>query len=151
MLIPVYRRKEIVAFTKIDLVDYVELSKFRLGLSGKGYVTRAAGNGVARHLYIARSIMGLDPGDPREVDHRNRNKLDNRRANLRVVTRAQNRENLPSHSDGTSSFRGVSWQSGAGKWQAMVRNKNLGLFSDEEKAAEAARRYREQHMTHALD
>jgi hypothetical protein len=40
-----------------------------------------------------RRILGLQPGDGRQVDHLNHNTLDNRRENLVVVTNRRNSEN----------------------------------------------------------
>lgn len=53
---------------------------------GKPYVHSA------EHGYLHRVIMGDIPAGM-EIDHINRNTLDNRRDNLRIVTRSQNLQN----------------------------------------------------------
>lgn len=53
---------------------------------GKPYVHSA------QHGYLHRAIMGDIP-EGYEIDHINRNTLDNRKDNLRIVTRSQNLQN----------------------------------------------------------
>ena len=52
-----------------------------------------------------RRILGLSPGDNRQVDHVDHNTLDNRRSNLRIVT---NRENGDNRRDQSPYGPGVS-------------------------------------------
>jgi len=67
-------------------------------------------NGKNRKIYMHRIILG----NPRgilikvETDHKNRNKLDNRRKNLRVVTRSENVLNKGLQSNNTSGIPGVT-------------------------------------------
>jgi hypothetical protein len=78
-----------------------------------------------------------------EIDHVNRDALDNRLCNLRVATSTQNKANRASQRNNTSGFKGVSWDKQAGKWAARIKvgghYKNLGLFFDKSIAAEAYR------------
>jgi len=90
--------------------------------------------------YLHRDIMGLSPGDKLEVDHINRNTLDNRKVNLRFATRAQNSRNRgPRKNKKTSKYVGVSFTNN--KWRAVVRHKykniHVGYFNDEMEAAKA--------------
>ena len=90
--------------------------------------------------YLHRDIMNIQPGDKIEVDHINRNTLDNRKVNLRLATRAQNSQNRgPKKNKITSKFVGVSFCNK--KWRAVVRHKNksihVGYFKDEIEAAKA--------------
>jgi hypothetical protein len=76
------------------------------------------------------------------IDHRNGDGLDNRRANLRVTTQAQNCANTRIRSNNKSGFKGVSWRAASNAWVAQIKrgdkSHHLGLFSS---AKEAARAY----------
>jgi len=77
------------------------------------------------HRLILDTPCGLD------TDHINREGLDNRRCNLRTVTRSQNNLNTVSLK-GSSSYLGVSWHNSANKWEAYLwingNKKHVGLF-----------------------
>lgn len=99
---------------------------------------------------LAREILGLKIGDRREADHVNRNKLDNRRNNLRITTTAENRHNVSAR--GPLGLRGVTERDG--KFRARVRLKgkyhNLGTFDTAREAFEVAQKFRLENMTHAV-
>lgn len=152
-LIPLVRRGGIVvAHTLVDEADAAWLSQWTWRRDRDGYAVRYDSQN-RRTLYMAREILGLKVGDPREADHRNRDKLDNRRANLRVVTHAQQMQNLPGHRGSSSRFRGVYWDKARSKWSARVQLNGvthcLGRFDDEEEAAQAAAAFRAEHMSFA--
>ena len=93
--------------------------------------------GGFRHLQMHRLILAAPVGVM--VDHRNRDGLDNRRANLRLATRSQNGHNYPAW--GKSGFRGVTWCKGKARWESQlcvdgVRH-FLGRFASAEDAARA--------------
>lgn len=67
------------------------------------------------------------------VDHINRNKLDNRRKNLRIATAKLNALNRSSQ--GLSKYKGVAKHKSG--WQVYVGGKYVGLFADELCAAKA--------------
>ncbi len=118
--IPVHRGGVAVAYALVDPTD-AHLADRRWRAHPKGYVQ---GDGST---LLHREVLGLIKGDGIEVDHINRDKLDCRRSNLRILTHAQNRQNNdPSGNQtwrggGTSSrHRGVSWDKRRGKWKASV-------------------------------
>jgi len=87
-----------------------------------------------------RVIMGLQKDDKRQVDHINHDGLDNRRCNLRICTNAQNCMN-GKHKGGSSKYKGVTYHSKSGKWQAQIEINNkhirLGSHNTENEAATA--------------
>lgn len=96
----------------------------------------------ATTMKMHRLVLGAAVGE--RVDHVNGDGLDNRRANLRLATAAQNQRNSGSRA-GSSRFKGVYWHVGPGgrtpRWRAMIRidgrRKSLGYFAFEEDAAHA--------------
>ena len=92
---------------------------------------------------LHRLIMKDKLSDGLEVDHINRNKLDNRRVNLRAVTRQENMHNKSLYKTNTSGYPGVKWNSRLNKWQVQItRNKkrvHLGVFEDLQEAIGARR------------
>lgn len=132
--------------------------QYRWNFVGKGYLCRRLPmvNGVpGKTIYLHREILGLTVGDGLEGDHKNRNKLDCRQGNLRVVTPAQNNQNLSSHAGSTSRYRNVSWSTFYDKWIVQVqvagRKHFVGRFDDEDEAGAAAQAFRLAHMSHATD
>lgn len=78
----------------------------------------------------------------RDVDHINRNKSDNRWANLRLATRSQNSANVSiAQRRNTSGYLGVTFDKSRDKWRAQIRIKgrkvNLGRFACPIEAAKA--------------
>lgn len=117
--------------------------------SRHAYAVRYSGRKI---FYLHRELMGLVEGDKREVDHINHNSLDCQRSNLRIVTHAQNGQNLPARGRGsTSQYRGVYYvgRNLVKPWVARVGTGNqlrhVGYFRTEEEAAQAAQAFRLQH------
>lgn len=115
-----------------------------------GYPSRRR-NGDTEYLHVL--IAGSKPGH--EVDHVNRNKLDARRKNLRLVPHAVNAQNMSISSVNKSGFRGVSLCKRSGTWKAYVHINGkqffLGRFQTPEDANTAAKDFRKQNMKGATD
>jgi len=130
--------------TLVDNEDYEVLSQFRWHASESGrrvYARRSTWTGLKTKMILLHRDL-LKPPAGVDVDHINGNGLDNRRSNLRIVTRSQNvqafqlkRKNL------TSRYRGVSWHAQRQKWRAVIhifgRQKSLGMFVTQKEAAQA--------------
>jgi hypothetical protein len=116
-------------------------------ISSSGYVS---GMMKGKHLQLHRLLLGLERGDKREGDHINLDKLDNRRSNLRIATRAQNAGNIGKRRNNKTGFIGVFAQpqtpgSNRKPWctQARVpgRRVALGSYDTAEEAAQAYDRF----------
>ena len=99
--------------------------------NGGGYRVICIRSGSARKDYAAHRLAwlythGWLPAG--EIDHINGIRDDNRIANLRVCTRAQNMANRGLSASNTSGFKGVSLFKRTGRFRATVRTKHLGYF-----------------------
>jgi hypothetical protein len=118
-------------------------------IHGLPWVTLENGKRRRPSLKLHRVIAGLAEGDPREADHVNRDRLDCRRHNLRVATRAENGQNVSSR--GRSAQRGVGWVTARGLWTVVLRDRTgkrryLGSFRDEVDAISAAQAFIAEHQ-----
>ncbi len=75
------------------------------------------------------------------IDHKNKDRLDNRIDNLRAATHKQNAENSGIRSHNTSGIKGVTWAKDRCKWVAQIhhngKHKTLGYFDDPKTASDA--------------
>lgn len=86
-----------------------------------------------------RAILNVPKGY--KTDHRNHNGLDNRKQNLRIATNSENQQNQKIRKNGTSQYKGVSWNSKHKLWYAQIKLNNkvkwLGDYKNEIEAAKA--------------
>jgi hypothetical protein len=114
---------------RYDREDHELISQFTWSLHNRGYaVTTIKGKTVMMH----RLILGIVDRPDVEADHIFHDKLDNRRAMLRICTRAENRRNARKLMKGTSKFKGV-YRDGP-YFHAQInagKVRNLGRFYSE--------------------
>jgi hypothetical protein len=138
------KKGEEVARALIDLEDVEKCRGYKWCLNGYGYVRTDVKLEKRGSLFLHNYIIGFKP-----VDHKNRNKLDNRKENLRKCTHQENMRNMSRHKDGSSLYKGVSWCKCMSKWEVYInsggKRSRLGYFKDEKEAAlaynEAAKKY----------
>lgn len=130
----------------VDDQDYAYVQAFRWYITKN--TTKYGNNFYARrkirlsaHVYVFLSMQSDLLDVPAcDVDHVNRNGLDNQRNNLRAASRVQNSGNRPKVR-GTSRFKGVYWEKRLQKWCAGIaaggKHKHLGVFVTEAEAAQA--------------
>lgn len=132
-------------FAVVDAADYDILSFWRWRAQWakciRGFYAVRWDSDTKRMVQMHRVILGLEHGDGLRGDHVNHATLDNRRANLRVATAAQNSQNQSMRADNSSGFKGVSWAKRQKKWTAQIgaygKKKGLGYFDSPEAAHEA--------------
>lgn len=121
-----------VARVIIDLDDIDKVKQYKWTLS-HGYAISS------RHkLCLHRFVMG-NPEDSIIVDHINRDRLDNRKCNLRFCNLQENNMNKGIQSNNSSGYPGVSYSKN--KWRAYIgingKQIHLGRYSTLEEAIEA--------------
>lgn len=134
------------AYALVDDADFESLSLYRWHLH-EGYAARnmRLSDGRKRVVLMHRQVLGFVPGDGRQADHRNRNRLDNQRENLRPATHAQQRQNVTTYA--RSGVRGV--YPSKGRWAARYARKHLGTFDTIEEARVVVEAYRAQHVPYS--
>lgn len=116
----------------VDDCDFATLSQHRWSWSN-GYAVRCSwvrGTGRGRMILMHREILGLNRGG--QVDHKNGNRLDNRRGNLRICGNSEQRWNSRKPKNNTSGYKGVHLHKDSGMWRAQVavngRRVQVGYF-----------------------
>lgn len=127
----------------VDLADYERLGGRGISIGSHGYPQVW----VPPTCYLLhRWVLDLSTGDRRRMgDHRNRDVLDCRRRNLRVVDASTSNVNrTPSDGAGVGAYR-----TRYGKWQARVQWRReriyLGTFIEHGDAIAAVQQWRDDH------
>lgn len=141
-------REILLSKSKVALVDdedFEYLSQWKWSYHNGGYAVRRQHLPSTRKHQLYKMILMhraiMNPSSDKDVDHINRNKLDNRRSNLRVCSDSENLHNSKLRVDSKSGYKGVSWYKAYKKWVANIqldgRLKFLGYFESPEAAARA--------------
>jgi len=117
-----------------DLEDYEKIKNYCWYKTKRGYAFTHINTEKQESMH--RIIM--DSLEDEEVDHKSRNKLDNRKSNLRTCVRIQNGKNLSIATNNTSGVTGVHYDKSTNKWIARITCDNevirLGCFTNFEDA-----------------
>jgi hypothetical protein len=163
--IPLLRKNDtIVAYAFVDARLYGYLNRWTWRYDKRpngrgGYAVRGERRGDRiRLFYMSRVILGLDLDDPRQAEHINCNRLDNRRRNLRIAPRAHadNNQNRPLlQRNNRSGYRGVYWHKRFRQWVAQSsidgRQCHLGYFDTAHEAHLVVSAWRAEHMPFSED
>lgn len=121
-------------FTYIDEEDFhiLQEKEWRWKSPKQRYVVRGIRmNGKYNLLYLHREILlyhGWAIPKGNHVDHKNHNKLDNRKRNLRVVTPSQNQANRRRSNKKSDGYKGVRLNKRTGMWEARIYFDNKYMF-----------------------
>ena len=131
-------------FALVDDDDFDWLNQWKWQFTKNGYAGTDFGGRKNKKKILMHRLINETP-DSFVTDHVNRNKLDNRRNNLRTVTQRQNTLNSNLSKNNTSGHNGVDWYKN--RWVARIKfnykNIYLGRFEKLEDAI-AARKLGEQ-------
>lgn len=123
---------------KLSPEDVDLVSRFGWGIDTSGYARSYDGT---KKVSMHRLIMGDSPSEELMVDHINNDRLDNRRENLRWVTKQQNLWNSRARKGTKSGYKGVSPTTSGKRWSSAIKvhgiSYSLGNYDVEEEAAAA--------------
>lgn len=131
------------AIIDADDAERVLAHKWCISTNKGGFIYVVRGYRVnGRHCrdYLHRFIMDAEPGQI--VDHIDRDRLNNTRANLRFCSQRENVANSGPTRTNRSGYKGVSWRSGASDWEFRIARGSKYLvrqagFKTPEEAARA--------------
>ena len=123
----------------VDAQDSHLLDEWTWYISSNGYVIAAVPGNNKKRVQLHNLIQ--PPPDGLENDHKDLNRCNNTRDNLRLGTHSQNQANRRKYQGCLSQYKGVSRVRATGKWISVIkengRMRYLGTFTDEQEAARA--------------
>lgn len=125
-----------------DLEDFDKIKDLYWTINNHGYVVSNDINKCA--ILFHRLILDID--DSYEVDHINHNTKDNRKENLRIVSRSQNQMNTRLRKDNTSGVKGVYFDNTHNYWVAKIQNDVLGCFYNFDEAVKVRKNEEEKRF-----
>lgn len=136
------KRKDKIYTIIFDDEDYNLINQYHWFIDSWGY---CVANKNYKTIYMHRLILEHNNVDitDKEIDHINRNKLDNRKENLKTCSRYENSINRDIFKNNKSGYKGICWSKKYNKWRVYITvNKkqiHLGYFNDKEKAINCRR------------
>jgi len=132
-------------FAIVDDEDFDYLNQWKWYFcNGYAMRNRLKVGGKARGLIRMHRLINKTP-EGLFTDHINRDKLDDRRVNLRTVNKSVNEHNTGARRNSKSGIKGVIWENKNNKWRAEIminRVKTfIGYFNTAEEAVMERRKY----------
>lgn len=123
----------------VDDSDHENLSRFKWSfhkyVMRSVYIGRSA-DGKSKTTSISMHTQIMNPPSGMEVDHRDRNPLNNQRDNLRICTEAQNKRNRKKNSLSKHQYKGVRFRNNA--YEASIKFNHNSIYLGRFKTPEAA-------------
>lgn len=133
---------------KIDICDYDMVKDYVWHLSNNYIVGKVDKKEIKLHRFL------LSPTKEEEIDHKDRDTLNNRRNNLRIISRSENCFNRGLQSNNTSGQVGVYKLTDYNRFAAQINYDGnriyLGSFDTHEEAVNARKRAEEKYYKHIL-
>lgn len=118
-------------YAMVDDGDYPVLSRYTWSCDSNGYAVRHEtkqeyGMNKRKMVKMHRQVFHAPEGQ--YIDHINRDKLDNRKCNLRIVDNHTNQRNTKVSTLNTSGFKGVYWDKKYKRWCARMTHYGKRIF-----------------------
>ena len=134
-------------YALVDDEDFDYINQWKWSFNGSyavrgKYIGRVNGKDRYERIYLHRDLNKTPKG--METDHINRNKLDNRRCNLRTVTKSKNNNNRDAYKNNICGVCGVNWYKQMKKYCSRIvvngKRMHLGYFDNLEDAIKARKK-----------
>lgn len=118
-----------------DLEDYDKIKYYcwyiHIGKRGYRSVISTENNKIIKFCNV---VMNTN----KQIDHKNRKPLDNRKKNLRICPQENNTKNKSLQCNNTSGIAGVGWHKATNKWAVRIhinnKEKHMGVFDSFDEA-----------------
>jgi hypothetical protein len=145
-----YGRSGVAVVDLGDLHRVLTVGHWKLNRDGYA-VCRRVVKGEQAHIQLHRFV--LNAGPEFHVDHRDRDPLNCRRKNLRLVSNAENQQNqYLTGRKSKSGHKNVYWEPRVSRWKVAIRvdgiKRHCGMFESLDVAIEAAKAARMKWHTH---
>lgn len=137
---------------KIDVEDVEKVLSYNryISINSEGY---AYFKYKQEEIFLHRLLVGLpnryNPETKLISDHKDGDRLNNCKSNLRIVKKEINPINCKKYSNNKSGCKGVSWVERLGKWQVNLqinhKNKYLGVYEDYDEAVRVRKEAEEKY------
>ena len=121
----------------IDAEDLDKVSKYCWCENDQGYIRSNIGD----RTYVLLHRFVLNINDKRIIDHKNRNKKDNRKTNLRITNKQQNAINCGVYRNNTTGVKGVRKSKNGERYVSYIgkddRIIHIGTYDTLEEARQA--------------
>ena len=141
--IPLYGKGgKVVGHTLISDRDYALVRRYRFYIGKQGYATTSMvmEDGSRRNITLHQMLKPkkMKDGEWLVVDHKNCERLDNRRCNLRYLFSHENSRNAKRRSDNKTGFQCVAYRPKTNKYESYFYIKghkiHVGIFDSAEEA-----------------
>lgn len=157
--IPIYEGREpnkrIACYAIVDQEDFAIINQDSWHLAD-GYAIRSfqVGNRVIR-IPMHLEVLFINGFEYVGVDHINRDRLDNRKANLRNANHAENMQNKNVYKNSKSGLRGVAFDRRRQRWAGQIRKGGKVIFrmysDNQAEVVDAVRDARRRLLAFAVD
>jgi hypothetical protein len=132
--IPIHPNKGVAL---VDDEDYERVMEHRWNITDNGYVHSQIGGKRGKWVLLHRFVMNASNG--KEIDHKDQNKLNCQKSNLRFCSRSQNLANTVVRKSSVVKYKGVDFDKRRKLFRASIslggKYIHLGYFKNPKDAA----------------